>query len=238
MILHECLHPWLLHTYLVLAWSLNKHLYIAVPWEFCAHRVLLILNMSGTARNGAHICCMHLLSCALFTAPYDFTWRHNSKDKIIRYFRIIVAEHWIKRGSLLNQGPVRQHRSHTNEAIKQWSVKISGEMFWSIKWNNLFQTFLVPWLCLYASESPKAIDLTLTPFSCGKSENFWGWNLRWIILFLAEFIGFVSMNSRDKHSLLPTNQISPEFIDVSANCQCGHGQWKTWWPTGSNLCTV
>lgn len=71
--------------------------------------------------------CIPHFSCPCSIAPCTLTYKHKFKDKIIKNFKMVMAEHWIKRGPLLNQGPLGQYRSCAHQAIK-WSLKISCEM--------------------------------------------------------------------------------------------------------------
>ena len=179
----------------------------------CAPRVLLMWNLNGAVRDGGLIYYIPHLSCPCSIAPCDFAYKHKFKDKIIKNFKMVMAECWIKSGSLLNQGSLGQYRSCAHQATKCSSLKILCEMLWSVKWDNFFQTFWELLLCLYPSEHPQVIeDLALTVFSSEKMGRTSG-NIA-SDLFLCWICCLSNKDSRDEHRLLHTNHISPKFIDV------------------------
>lgn len=82
---------------------------------------------------------------------------------------------------------------------------------------GLLRTLTMP-ICFRISKS----DTKFSPHNLRSEkngQNFWDLNLRWIILFPIELLGFANMHTRDGHRLLHTNQIYEGFIDVSAKCQ-------------------
>lgn len=187
-----CAH--LLHTYLVLTYSLTDIICAVVPGKFvltgyCKCQVWMKQKRMVDMYT-AHISSPHArapLSCVTSHIKYKF------KDKITN-FRIPTLQHWVKSGSFWFRALCKLPWSWPC-----WSVKILCEI-WSVKFYFLSQTFSDSLLCLYASESPKVIEnLALTIFRSEKHEqNFWEQNLRWVIFSPTKFTGLASMHSRDK----------------------------------------